>query len=301
MINLLATLLPIYLIFALGVILRKAGVFRRDDATVLLKIIFYVCLPSLLIYAIQNVELSREYAKLPVIAPVIVLLTTGLSWGAGRLLRLPRPTQGTFFAGTLVMNITFMYPVIQGLYGIDGISKLAMFDAGQGMMAFSFSYFVACLYSDQSTSGQFRDAFVNVCKSPPLWAIVVGVSLNLLHIPLPDTLNQTLLFLGDGTTVVIMLAMGILFVPAIAKLPALLAALAIRMVGGSLLGLGLATLLGLQGDARMVAILAAASPAGHSALTFSALKGLDIELAAALVPISAMFGILYIPLLLAFL
>ncbi len=223
---LLVTLIPIYLIFAFGIVLRKVGVFCRDDATVLLKVSFYVSLPALVAYALLNVQLSREYAMLPIVAPLIVVATFGISWIVGRMLRLPNPTMGTFFAGTLVMNITFMYPVVLGLYGVHGVSKLAMFDAGQGIMAFSFSYFIACWYGGQSGSRQFHDALLDVCKSPPLWSILVALSLNLLQIPLPGMLKQTLLFLGNGTTPLIMLSMGIVFTPAISKLRVMLSAIA---------------------------------------------------------------------------
>ncbi len=298
---LITTLVPIYLIFALGIVLRKLGVFHRDGTTVLLKVIFYINLPALIAYALLDIDLSREYAVLPVVAPAIVVITFGISWLVGRMLYLPKPTQGTFFVGTLVMNITFMYPVVQGLYGVHGVSKLAMLDAGQGIMAFSFVYFIACWYGQQSGSGQFRDALLNVCKSPPLWAIVMALSLNLLHITLPGPLKQTLLFLGNSTTPLIMLSMGILFTPTISKLRVMLPAIAIRMVGGSVLGLLFAALLGLEGDTRMIIVLGAAAPAGHSTLTFSVLKGLDVELAASLVPISVLFGIFYIAILLTFL
>jgi predicted permease len=298
------TLLPIYLIFALGVVLRKTGLLTRDDAPVMLKTIFYVCLPSLAGYSILNTPLSRAYAVLPFIASAIVFAMFGISWVVTRLLKLSRPTRGTFFVGTLVINVAFMYPIIQGFYGVQGIGKLAMFDAGQGVMAFSFSYFIACLHSPSEGSGHpangghVKSALANMLKSPALWAIVIANTLNVLRVPLPVPLKQTLLFLGNGTTPLIMLSMGLLFTPAIAKLPVMLSALAVRMIGGSLLGLLCATLLHLEGDMRMIVILAAAAPAGQSTLTYSALKRLDVELAASLVPISALFGMFYISFLL---
>jgi predicted permease len=50
---------------------------------------------------------------------------------------------------------------------------------------------------------------------------------------------------------------------------------------------------------RLIVILGAAAPAGQTTLTFSVLKHLDVELAASLVPISVLFSMFYLPLLLA--
>jgi len=297
--TLITTLLPIYLIFALGIVLRKANVFVRDDATILLKLIFYICLPALVVYSILDVQLSRTYVVLPFIAPIIVVITFIISWVICQFMKLSAPTRGTFLVGTLVMNVAFMYPVVQGLYSVQGVSQLAIFDAGQGIMAFSFTYFWACWYSDRPESGHIRKALMNMLKSPPLWAIVLAIVLNLLHVSLPVTIKHTLLFLGNGTTPLIMLSMGILFTPTIKKIGVMLPAIAIRMLGGSLLGLLFATLFHLEGDMRMIVILGAAAPAGQSTLTFSALKRLDVELAASLVPVSVLFGIVYITVLLA--
>jgi predicted permease len=292
-------LFPIYLIFALGVLLRKIGVLNRDDATVLLKVNFYLCLPALVAYSILGVDLSRSYAVLPVISIAIVFVTWGISWMVCHFMQLPSATRGTFLVGTLIMNVASMYPIIHGLYGTQGVSQVAIFDVGQGIMAFSFTYFWACWYSEQSKSGQLSEALVKMFGSPPLWAIVLAILLNLFHVPLPATLQNTLLFLGNGTTPLIMLAMGILFTPAVKKLHIMLPALAIRMIGGSVLAWLFTLIFQIEGDMRLIVILGAAAPAGQTTLTFSVLKHLDVELAASLVPISVLFSMFYLPLLLA--
>lgn len=293
------TLFPIYLIFALGVLLRKIGVLTRDDATVLLKVNFYLCLPALVAYSILGVQLSRSYTILPFISVAIVFVTCGVSWMVCHVMQLPSPTRGTFLVGTLIMNVASLYPVIHGLYGAQGVSQVAIFDVGQGLMAFSFTYFWACWYSEDSKSGQICEALVKMIESPPLWAIVLAILLNLFHVSLPVTIQHTLLFLGNGATPLIMLAMGILFTPAVKKLHIMLPALAIRMVGGSALAWLFTLIFQIEGDMRLIVILGAAAPAGQTTLTFSVLKRLDVELAASLVPVSVLFSMIYLPMLLA--
>ena len=290
--DLLSSLLPIYAIFLLGIILRRAGVMKPQEATVFLKLVFYVCLPALIAFSISEMQLSRKLLFLPIIPIIIVFLTFVLSLGACQWLKLPPRTRGTFFVGTMVMNIGFIYPIAQGMYGIEGVSHVAIYDIGHGFMAFSVAYFLACWYGGQR--GNIKEIIKNVVKSPPLWAIMISIALNLFNIPPAFPVKKTLELVGNGATPLIMLSMGIFFSPKLERVTALFPAIFIRMIAGSLLGFLFTTVFHLEGDMRTITIICSSSPAGHSTLTFSALKNLDIEFAASLVPLSVLFGISYI-------
>ena len=198
----------------------------QKDAGIFLKLIFYVCLSALISISIWEVRLFQKFFILPIIPVFIVSITFALSYITCQLLRLEPPTRGTFFVGTMVMNIGFIYPIGQGLYGTEGISQVAIYDIGQGLMAFVFAYSLACKYGE------------------------------------------------------------------------LVSAIFIRMIVGSLLGIRLTQLFGVQGVTRIIAIICSAAPAGHSTLTFSSLKNLDVDFAASLVPVSVFCGLVYIPILL---
>jgi predicted permease len=268
----------------------------QKDAAIFLKLIFYVCLPALMGGSVWEIHLSSKLLILPIIPFFIVSITFVLSYMTCRLLKLAPPTRGTFFVGTMVMNIGFMYPIGQGLYGTEGISQIAIFDIGQGFMAFVFAYSLACKYGEQV--GSIREMIGKLLKSPPLWAILFAVCFNILGIPLTSPVKTALNLVGSAAMPLIMLAMGIFFTPKLAKLPALASAIGIRMIVGSFLGILLAQLLGVQGVTRVIATICSAAPAGHSTLTFSSLKNLDVEFAASLVPVSVFCGLVYIPILL---
>jgi malate permease and related proteins len=64
---------------------------------------------------------------------------------------------------------------------------------------------------------------------------------------------------------------------------------------GMFLGLLLIYLFGLDGITRYVVILATATPIGYNTLTFSSIEKLDTEFAAALISVSILISMIYIP------
>jgi predicted permease len=75
-----------------------------------------------------------------------------------------------------------------------------------------------------------------------------------------------------------------------------LAALALRIVLGLVLGLTLAWAFELEGLTRAVLILGAAAPIGFSAVVFADREGLHRDLAASAASISVLLGLVYVPL-----
>ena len=95
----------------------------------------------------------------------------------------------------------------------------------------------------------------------------------------------------------ILVALGVFFSLKIANLPLALLTAGIRLGGGLVAGLLLATMLGLEGTTYSVIVLCCAAPIGFNALTYSSLAKLDTDLSASAVSISILAGLLYIPVL----
>ncbi|MDZ4182933.1 MAG: AEC family transporter, partial [Candidatus Cloacimonadaceae bacterium] len=105
---------------------------------------------------------------------------------------------------------------------------------------------------------------------------------------------------GQPTVPLVMIALGLYFEPKLKNLGKALIAIAIRMVGGLLLGLLLATIFGLEGITRTVVIVNSATPVGFNTLIFANLENMDREFAATMVSISILIALFYLPLLIYF-
>lgn len=290
-----ARLAPILILFGLGVLLRRGRVFTENDAHLLLKLVIYVALPTYSVIAVWRMPLSTEVLLLPALAVVIVLVTTAIAWGVSRFLHLPRKTLGVFILGATLINIAFAIPFAIAGYGDEGYALMALFNFGNLFMVFGFQYMLAVRYGSEGGLGWRM--LGRVVSLPPVWGLAVGVMMNLLHIPMPQVVDDTLSLAAAMTTPLIMIALGILFRPRLEKFPIVALTLFLRSGVGLLIGWLLAEIFGLQGLTRSILILSSAAPAGFNVIVYSTLEDLDSRFAANVVSASLLLGIIYMPLL----
>ena len=77
--EILARILPIIALFALGYILNRLSVFNSSSADAFLKLIFYVSTPALILYSITGIELTKSYlylAILPVCVTAVIAIVS---------------------------------------------------------------------------------------------------------------------------------------------------------------------------------------------------------------------------------
>ncbi len=287
--------LPLILIFLLGVLLKRFGVFVRDDAHRLLKLFFYVSLPALILRSIPEIELSAELLFLPLSAALVIFATYLVAYFSGKRLQLARPSFGVFLIGAMVMNGGFAFPFVLSAYGEPGMALATLFDFGGGAVVFTFVYYQACRYGSDGRGG--LHLLRKFLLSPPLIALCVALLLNLSGTKIPQVGLNLLQQLAYLTTPVVLLALGIAFNPRLVQRKPLLVAIGIRMFAGCLFGLLCCELFQIEGLARQVTLVMSAAPSGVNTLVFSSLEELDNEFAASIVSYSTLLGMCWLPLL----
>ncbi len=291
----LLKIIPIILIFILGFLLKRINVLKKEGGDLLLKLVFYVSLPALIIISVANISLSPDFIYLPIIAVLVAVTTFFASSLLGKFLGIQRKSFGVFLIGTMIMNIGFILPFIIAAYGDEGLARLSLFDFGNGFLTFTFTYYIACRYGDNKRG--FKTMAKKFILSPPLWALIIAVLVNLSGLKIPGIANNFFHAIGNLTIPMVMLSLGAYFSPKIAKIAPLSLAAIIRMFFGLLLGFFFARLFNLEGLNRIIALIGSAAPIGYNTITFSSLENLDKEFAANLVSFSILIGIVLIPLL----
>jgi predicted permease len=140
-----------------------------------------------------------------------------------------------------------------------------------------------------------------IARSPLLYALFTGLIINAIKLPLPQVSLNFFQGLGDMTTPLVMLSLGIYFSPAVVKPGPTIASITIRMALGFLTALLFTLILGIEGLNKAVILVACSAPLGFTTLTFSAMAGLDTEFAASCVSYSILIGLFTTPLLILFL
>ncbi|GEM45776.1 AEC family transporter [Deinococcus cellulosilyticus] len=287
--------LPMILIFLVGVIIRRTGILALRDGEALLKVVFNITAPALFIASVSQLKIGPDVLMLPPLGITMFFGIYLLALPIGKLLRLPRPTLGTFLLGSSIMNVTFVLPFFVAVYGIQEAGRISFLDLGNALVVFTFGYALACRMGENQKRGNMA---ARILTSPPIIGIIIGLVLNLFSLHPPAPIMNTLTMVGTATLPMVMLALGMYFSPKVRNLPVTFIAVSLRMLLGFGLGLLLANLLGLTGINRMLLLLTASAPAGTNTLTFSVLEKLDTELASSIVSMSILSGLVVIPLIL---
>ncbi|MCD6550164.1 AEC family transporter [bacterium] len=282
-------------VFFLGYSLKITRFVRKKEADLFLKIVFFISLPALVLFSISHIELSWKLAVFPVAAFIVILITYCVSLIIGKKLKLERSSFGVFLAGTMIMNTGFILPFVIMLYGQEGTAKLVLFDFGNIVMTFGFVYYLTRKYGEKESG--FWENIKKFLLSPPLWALLIGIWVNLNSFEVPLIITRTFYFIGLSAVPLVLFSLGVYFDPRFPKKFLLFCASSIRIFFGFFLGLLLTKIFGFEGINKVIILLACSAPAGYNTLVFSSISGLDKEFASDLISFSIAIDIFLIPLI----
>ena len=288
-------LLPIFCYFAIGLLLKGKSIAERQHGEFLLRLVFFVTVPLLILLTIAKTPITSERLLLPLANILINLACMITTLAYVRLKKLPRITIGTLLVSTMIINNAFMFPFILAIYGEHGLADAILFDFGNALMMSTVAYATAFHYSD-AAHGQ-GNMLLKILRSPIVLALLVGLLMSLFGVTMPTTLTAILTPLASMTSPLLLISLGILFSLRIHDLHTVFTAVLIRMLGGLIFGLATATMLGFDGQTYIIVALCAAAPVGFMAITFASLAKLDLELASNITSLSILAGLILTPLL----
>lgn len=107
----------------------------------------------------------------------------------------------------------FAYPMIKGIWGIEGFEYVVMFDLGNGFVVFVYSYTMGFLHSPKIKPVQekleAKNIVKNILKSAPLLTLIVALGINLSGFRFPPFIIDILELLSNANTPLTLLILGI--------------------------------------------------------------------------------------------
>lgn len=296
----IGSLLPIFIYFLIGVLLRRNGVATGEHAGFMFRVIFLVTLPALVFTSVSGADLEPATALLPTGAFLINVVCAAVAATIVRFRRLEAPQAGAVVVSASIMNMGYMLPFILAALGEDALATAILFDAGNAIFVATMSYPIAQYYGHHKA--RFSAAsFRRVLLSPMFIAIVAALIFNLTGWNTASVVGRTLGPLGLATMPLMLLAVGMSFGDFATHIIDAIVAVALRMIGGGLLGWLLVTIFGFSGTTAVAVIVSAAAPVGATAAAFAAISDLDRDIAVNAISISALAGLATSSLLLLYL
>jgi predicted permease len=292
-------LMPVFLFFGLGMLLRRISVLDTAKAGVLLQLMFFALMPAILLVNVSGLELGKEDLLLPLVAMIVIVLNVPVAYWMFRRQVTDRRKLGSLILCSMMINNAMMIPFVLWGYGENVLAYVLLFDVGVAIIQTSFSYGLAFRFSDEQIGG--RDIAKKVISSPPLWALIVALSLNVTSTEIPVPLMSFLKPLADMTAPTLLIALGASFSLRSIEFNLFGKVILIRVLIGGLIGLSIASLFGLTEETLFIAVLCSAAPVGFVSTTYSILAKLDFDTAVAMVSSSILLSLIYVPPLMALL
>lgn len=300
----LESLLPVFLVIALGVALKRFGVVPAEMWTGFERVAYWVLFPALLIETLVNADLT----SVPVtgvavtlflsVATLCLLTRLAMPLFRGRL-GLSGPSYTSVFQASTRWNGFIALAVVARLFGEEGLTLVAVAMAAMVPLINIVNVLVVAVYAAAEPPPPLT-LVKTVAKNPFIWSCVVGLAVNLSGVPVygpiltaADLLGRAAL--GGGLLIV---GGGLILRDAVRPSPAVLASAALKLLAMPLIVAFYALAFGLSGAALATALVCAAVPTAMNGYVLARQMGGDAPLLAAIATVQTAASALTMPLIL---
>ena len=290
----LEKLLPIFLFFTIGYILKLLNILKKEEASVLLKLVFYLLSPAVIILSVSGMNLQKELLLYPLSALCIHGFMIVLGLVLSKFIKLEEKERKIFRGATLIMNMTFILPFFIVFFGEENLYLLSLFDAGNLVIVTTVVYSIFVSSKEDTALEKVK----KLLKSPLIIALILGFILNLTGLKLPKGIMITMQEIAEMTGTVIMIALGAYFTPKFKKLKLSLIIVAVKVIGILIATFIVSKILPIDEMGRKIMLLGAFSPVGNNILTFVYVTDGDMDLAINVVSLSIILSFINVSLLL---
>ena len=314
----LAALAPPFLLILLGGGLKRARVLHPTHVPILNGLVVQVTLPALVLHGLLNAPHLSSALALPVLAAFgAEAAAAAVIYTVGRAMRLPPGVLGALLLVGVYGNTGFIgYPLTLALVPAQFPETILIDQFAMNIpMYLSAALLGAQMGGATGTGGGGRrEAVLRFLRSPLFGSAILGIALRLAPVPpglgavpvvraVGAVLGKCLEYLGQGTTPLVLLALGVALRPGAAggRVGALSLACACKLLVSPLAMWGMCRLLGLHGEARMDGVLEAAMPASVMASVLAGQNDMEGDFAVGVVFVSTVLSALTVPLLLTWL
>src|SRR6201996_9333208 len=207
----IAALAPVFILIALGVVLKRTLMRLETQWHGLEQLTYYVLFPMLLIQTLIKADLS----KVPIAgvggALLIAMLIVSAICLALRPLLARRGVDGpaftSVFQGAIRWQTYVALSVARNLYGADGLALASVAMVALIPLGNVLSVLVLAHYASPEKQSA-REIILTVVKNPLIWACVIGLAINVAHLPLPKLWHEVADALGASSLAIGLLVNG---------------------------------------------------------------------------------------------
>lgn len=248
--------LPVFILIGAGFILTRM---MPVNPQTLSRLSLYALAPALVFSKLSQTTVSEtDFAQIVLFTVVGTLIVLLLSWIVARVLRLNQSLESAFMLTCSFVNHgNYGLPLVFFAFGQDGLERALIYFVTGAFLVNTLGVFIASRgHAKASTS------ILNIFKIPMIYAIAVAFAVNATGFAVPDALFKPLQMAGDAAIPVMLILLGVQLAKTSwgEQLPLIGAAVSVRLIGGAIVGLALASLMGLTSVTRQVCVVEHSTP-----------------------------------------
>lgn len=288
------------LVIALGYVMKKRGVIRREDASIFSSLVMNVTLPCAILASTQAL-VWEGYLILPLFLGLLanLILDAVGYWEAKKSGR--RAAVGLMQLSGYNIG-TFTLPFVQAFFPPAALVSVLLFDAGNALMVLGGNYSLAASLDKKEKGLSLRGFAQNLCRSIPFLVYLIAVLLAAFQVGLPKEITALVSIAGNANPFLAMLMLGILLDLDVdsRELLRLFKLLTLRLGTNLLLGFAFYLFLPLPELVRQLLLVCLASPISVVAPVYALKLGSNSSEPANLNSLSILVSLLLMMLLLFF-
>src|ERR1700761_2843715 len=207
----IAALLPVFLLIVLGAVLKRTLMRLDTQWHGLERLTYYVLFPMLLIQTLIKADLSKvPIAGVGGALMIAVVIVSLLCLGLRPLLArrsVDGPAFTSLFQGAIRWQTYVALSVARNLFGADGLALASVAMVALIPIGNVFSVLVLAHYASPEKQSA-RAIAMTVVKNPLIWACVIGLGVNIAHLPLPKIWHEVADALGACSLAIGLLVNG---------------------------------------------------------------------------------------------
>jgi hypothetical protein len=297
------TLLPVFLMIVVGVFLRKIKFFSDEFVDGLNRLVFWVGLPCLLFDKIVTAEHSYGVAgKTTLVMIAGTLGSVILAYIVAFIIRIPSRAVGTFVQGTFLGNLYYvgLALLIYNFAGADSKASARMENVAMLVLALLVPIHniasIVVLLASQHKLDRYAPARIAraAIANPIFLACVAGIIYSYVFPPLPLVITRSCEAVGQASLPLALIGIGAVLAQskiAGSGVPALIASI-IKVAVSPIVGFWAARWIGLEAAETKIALLFLACPTAVASYVVAEQLGGDEELSAAIIVVSTILAII---------
>ena len=209
--NIVTTIIPIFIIILLGWLARVYGFMRPEFLQQANRLVFYLAIPAMVFRSISKTSLSDQFDGMVVMLSLLaVCVVFCCAWILGSIMDVDRSQRGTYIQNSFHGNLGYIGLAVSFYYlGREGFVRASILVGFMMIIQNLLAVIALQVFSENDSASQRKWAVVfKVLGNPIIISALAGILVSVAGIPIPLVLGRCLDILSDLALPMALLIIG---------------------------------------------------------------------------------------------